>query len=40
MGTNSQLKLKAGDIIAKAKADHQQKLNPVVELISTFFEKK
>ena len=40
MATNSQLKLKAGDIIAKAKADYQQRLTPVVELMETFFSKE
>ena len=40
MATNNQLKLKAGDIIAKAKVDYEQKLKPVVELMSTFFNKK
>ena len=40
MGTNSQLKLKSGDIIAKAKADYEAQLEPVVELMETFFSKE
>ncbi len=40
MGTNSQLKLRAGDIIAKAKADYEAKLEPVVELMETVFSKE
>ena len=37
MATNSQLKLRASDIIEKAKADYQQRLKPITELIETFF---
>ena len=33
----SQLKLRASDIIEKAKADYQQRLKPVTELMETFF---
>ncbi len=40
MATNSQLKLKAGDIIAKAQADYQQTLTPIIELMETFFSKE
>ena len=40
MGNNSQLKLRAGDIIAKAKADYEAQLEPVVELMETFFSKE
>ncbi len=40
MGTNNQLQLKAGEIIAKAKANFEQRLTPVVELMSTFFSKE
>ena len=40
MGTNNQLQLKAGEIIAKAKANYEQRLTPVVELMSTFFSKE
>ena len=40
MGTNSQLKLRAGDIIAKAKADYEAQLKPVVELMETLFSKE
>ncbi len=37
MATNSQLKLRSSDIIEKAKADYQQRLKPITELIETFF---
>ena len=40
LGTNNQLQLKAGEIIAKAKANFEQRLTPVVELMSTFFSKE
>ena len=40
MGTNSQLKLRASDIIEKAKKDYEQRLEPVVELMETFFTKE
>ena len=40
MGTNNQLKLRAGDIIAKAKADYEQLLTPVIELMKTLFSKE
>ncbi len=39
MATNSQLKLRASDIIEKAKADYELRLDPVVELMETFFSK-
>ena len=39
MATNSQLKLRASDIIEKAKADYERRLDPVVELMETFFSK-
>ncbi len=39
MATNSQLKLRASDIIEKAKADYEQRLDPVVELMETLFSK-
>ena len=37
MATNSQLKLRASDIIEKAKADYQQRLKPVTELMEILF---
>ena len=37
MATNSQLKLRASDIIEKAKADYEQRLQPVTELMETLF---
>jgi hypothetical protein len=37
MGTNSQLKLRAMDIIEKAKSDYEQKLEPVTKLMETLF---
>ena len=39
MANNSQLKLRASDIIEKAKADYERRLDPVVELMETFFSK-
>ncbi len=39
MATNSQLKLRASDIIEKARADYEQRLEPVVELMETLFSK-
>ncbi len=39
MATNNQLTLRAGDIINKATADYKAKLEPVVELMETFFSK-
>jgi hypothetical protein len=37
MATNSQLKLRATDLIEKAKADYEQRLQPVTELMETLF---
>jgi hypothetical protein len=37
MATNSQLKLRASDIIEKAKADYDERLKPVTKLMETFF---
>jgi len=37
MATNNQLKLRAMDIIEKAKSDYEQKLEPVTKLIETLF---
>jgi hypothetical protein len=37
MATNSQLKLRATDVIEKAKADYEQRLQPVTELMETLF---
>ena len=37
MATNSQLKLRASDIIEKAKVDYESRLEPVTKLMSTFF---
>ncbi len=37
MGTNNQLKLRASDIIEKAKADYEIRLEPVTKLMETFF---
>ena len=37
MATNSQLKLRASDIITKAKADYQSRLEPVTKLMETLF---
>ncbi len=37
MATNSQLKLRASDVIEKAKIDYQQRLEPVTKLIETLF---
>lgn len=37
MATNSQLKLRASDIMEKAKADYQQRLEPVTKLMETLF---
>lgn len=37
MATNSQLKLRASDIIEKAKADYDSRLKPVTKLMETFF---
>jgi hypothetical protein len=39
MGTNSQLKLRASDIIEKAKNEYERKLEPVVELMDSIFSK-
>ncbi len=40
MATNSQLKLRAGDIISKARADYEATFEPVVELMETLFSKE
>lgn len=37
MATNSQLKLRATEVIGKAKNDYQQKLEPVTVLMETLF---
>ena len=37
MATNSQLKLRASDIIAKAKTDYNERLEPVTKLMETLF---
>ena len=37
MSTNSQLKLRASDVIEKAKIDYQQRLEPVTKMRSTLF---
>ncbi len=37
MATNSQLKLRASDIIEKAKADYESRLKPVTKLMETLF---
>ena len=37
MATNSQLKLRASDVIEKAKIDYQQRLEPVTKLMETLF---
>ena len=39
MGTNSQLKLRASDIIEKAKNEYEEKLEPVIELMDSCFSK-
>ena len=39
MATNNQLKLRASDIVEKARADYEQRLEPVVELMETLFSK-
>ena len=37
MGTNNQLQLRASDIVEKAKADYELRLEPVTQLMETFF---
>ena len=37
MATNSQLKLRASDIVEKAKADYESRLEPFTKLMETFF---
>jgi hypothetical protein len=37
MATNSQLKLRATDVIEKAKLDYERKLEPVTALMETLF---
>jgi len=39
MATNNQLKLRASDIIEKAKNQYEQKLEPIIELMDSFFSK-
>ena len=39
MGTNNQLKLRSSDIIEKAKNNYEQRLEPVIELMDSFFRK-
>ena len=39
MATNSQLKLRASDIIEKARVDYEQRLEPVVKLMDSLFFK-
>ena len=39
MGTNNQLKLRSSDIIEKAKNTYEQRLEPVIELMDSFFTK-
>ncbi len=38
MATNSQLRLRASDVIAKAQADYEQRCQPVTALIETMFD--
>ena len=37
MATNNQLKLRASDIIEKAKTDYEIRLEPVTKMMETFF---
>ncbi len=39
MGTNNVLKLRASDIIEKAKHEYEQKLTPITELMDKYFQK-
>ena len=39
MGTNSQLKLRASDVIEKAKHEYSENLAPITELMDSFFHK-
>ena len=39
MGTNSVLKLRASDVIEKAKDEYEKKLAPITELMESFFQK-
>ena len=39
MATNNQLKLRASDIVEKAKADYDARLEPVTKLMETFFSR-
>jgi alkylated DNA repair dioxygenase AlkB len=39
MGTNNQLKLRSSNIIEKAKNNYEQRLEPVIELMDSFFTK-
>ncbi len=40
MATNSQLKLRASDIMEKAKADYESRLKPVTKLMETLFSQE
>jgi len=37
MATNSQLRMRASDVIAKAKADYEQRLTPITCLMEELF---
>ena len=39
MATNNQLKLRASDIIEKAKSDYEQRIEPVTQLMESLFSK-
>lgn len=39
MGTNSVLKLRASDVIDKAKHEYEEKLTPITELMDKYFQK-
>ncbi len=39
MATNSQLKLRATDVIEKAKNEYDRKLEPIIEVMDSFFSK-
>jgi hypothetical protein len=39
MGTNSVLKLRASDVIEKAKCEYEQKIAPITELMDSLFQK-
>ncbi len=40
MGTNGVLKLRADDVIEKAKHEYEKKLAPITELMDSLFQKK